>query len=112
MVVLNLEPQPGETDDFSQEQHLEVLLRYAPDFRIDTVVAHTGAVVLPQRLARAVQRAGAELVLRPVGDPSGAPRHDPVALADAMAPVLTAAVEARIGKGAARSRDKGGAEWP
>ncbi len=95
VVVLNLEPQPGETDDFSQEQHLDVLVRYAPDFRIDTVLAHTGAVVLPQRLARAVRRAGAELVVAPVADPSGAPRHDPVALAAAMAPVIAAAVDRR-----------------
>ncbi|MEO5832435.1 MAG: uridine diphosphate-N-acetylglucosamine-binding protein YvcK [Nakamurella sp.] len=99
VVVLNLEPQPGETDNFSQEQHLDVLVRYAPDFRIDTVLAHTGAVVLPQRLARAVRRAGAELVVAPVADPSGAPRHDPVALASAMAPVIDAAVARRTGRG-------------
>lgn len=98
VVVLNLEPQPGETDNFSQEQHLDVLVRYAPDFRIDTVLAHTGAVVLPQRLARAVRRAGAELVVAPVADPSGAPRHDPVALAAAMAPVIAAAVTRRTGR--------------
>jgi uncharacterized cofD-like protein len=95
VVVLNLEPQAGETDNFSQEQHLEVLLRYAPDFRIDTVVAHTGAVVLPQRLARAVRGAGATLILEPIGDPSGAPRHDPVGLANAMAPMIAAAVARR-----------------
>ncbi|WP_111767259.1 uridine diphosphate-N-acetylglucosamine-binding protein YvcK [Nakamurella deserti] len=126
VVVLNLEPQPGETDDFSQEQHLDVLVRYAPDFRIDTVLAHTGAVVLPQRLARAVHRAGAELVVAPVGDPSGAPRHDPVALAAAMAPVIAAAVDRRggdraplagtpaaagIGQGQMTSEDEGGPAW-
>jgi uncharacterized cofD-like protein len=126
VVVLNLEPQPGETDDFSQEQHLDVLVRYAPDFRIDTVLAHTGAVVLPQRLARAVNRAGAELVVAPVGDPSGAPRHDPAALAAAMAPVIAAAVDRRggdresaagtpagagIGHGQMTSEDEGGPAW-
>jgi len=126
VVVLNLEPQPGETDDFSQEQHLDVLVRYAPDFRIDTVLAHTGAVVLPQRLARAVHRAGAELVVAPVGDPSGAPRHDPAALAAAMAPVIAAAVDRRgggrepsagppagagIGHGQMTSEDEGGPAW-
>ena len=71
VVVLNLVPQPGETDNFSQEQYLSVLRRYAPDFRIDVVVAHTGAVALPQRLERAVQRLGAELVIKPIGDPFG-----------------------------------------
>ncbi len=91
MVVLNMEPQPGETDGFSPEQYLEVLTQYAPGFRIDTVLAHTGSVVLPQRLASAVSRMGAQLLLRPIADPGGAPRHDPVALAEAMAPVLAAA---------------------
>ncbi len=110
VVVLNLEPQPGETDNFSQEQHLDVLVRYAPDFRIDTVLAHTGAVVLPQRLARAVRRAGAELVVAPVGDPSGAPRHDPPALAAAMAPVIDAAVTRRAGLGAASGASVGAAQ--
>jgi uncharacterized cofD-like protein len=99
VVVLNLEPQPGETDNFSPEQHLDVLVRYAPEFRIDTVLAHTGAVVLPQRLARVVRRAGAALVVAPVGDPDGAPRHDPAALAAAMAPIIDAAVTGRTGRG-------------
>ena len=106
VVVLNLVPQPGETDNFSQEQYLSVLRRYAPDFRIDVVVAHTGAVALPQRLERAVQRLGAELVIKPIGDPSGAPRHDPAALAMALAPVVAAA-RARRGSNA-RSYDRGG----
>jgi uncharacterized cofD-like protein len=112
VVVLNLVPQPGETDNFSQEQYLSVLRRYAPDFRIDVVVAHTGAVALPQRLERAVQRLGAELVIKPIGDPSGAPRHDPAALAMALAPVVAAA-RARRGSNA-RSYDRGGQgehEW-
>jgi uncharacterized cofD-like protein len=115
VVVLNLEPQPGETDNFSQEQHLEVITRYAPDFRIDTVVAHTGAVVLPQRLARAVSKAGAELILEPIGDPSGEPRHDPAALAAAMAPVIAAAVARRTTVDAAApgstGSDEGGPGW-
>ena len=95
VVVLNLEPQPGETDDFSQEQHLDVLVRYAPDFRIDTVVAHTGAVVLPQRLARAVRRAGAELVVAPIADPSGRRATTRSRWPTAMAPVIAAAVDRR-----------------
>ena len=96
VVVLNLVPQPGETDDFSQEQHLDVLRRYAPDFRYDVVVAHTGAVALPQRLTRAVRRAGAQLILKPIGESSGAPRHDPAALAMALAPTLAEAFRRRL----------------
>ena len=33
MVVLNLAPQPGETDGFSPEQHLDVLCDHAPELR-------------------------------------------------------------------------------
>jgi len=88
MVILNLEPQPGETDGFSPEQHLEVLSAHAPNCRIDVVLADRSSVALPQRLASAASRIGAELLLEEVADPSGAPRHDPAALAAALAPVI------------------------
>ncbi len=110
MVVLNLEPQPGETDGFSQDQYLEVLHRYSPDFQIDTVVAHTGAVALPGRLANAAARSGAELILKSIADPSGAARHDPAALAAAIAPVVQAAA-ARRGICNETSEDKGATSW-
>jgi uncharacterized cofD-like protein len=99
VVVLNLEPQPGETDDFSQEQHLEVLNRYAPEFHFDVVVAHTGAVALPLRLARAVRKAGAELILDSVALPGSTGVHDPAALARALAPVVDAAILRREREG-------------
>jgi uncharacterized cofD-like protein len=44
LVVLNLVPQPGETEDFSPEQHLDVLFEHAPGLRIDTVLADVNAV--------------------------------------------------------------------
>ncbi|RIJ79053.1 uridine diphosphate-N-acetylglucosamine-binding protein YvcK [Nakamurella silvestris] len=94
MVVLNLEPQPGETDGFSPEQHLEVLSAHAPHCRIDTVLADEGSVILPQRLASAAGRIGAELLLASVADPQGAPRHDPEALARVLGPVVE-----RLGRG-------------
>ena len=39
VVVLNLVPQPGETDGFSPAEHLRVLRRYCPDLRVDIVIA-------------------------------------------------------------------------
>ena len=42
LVALNLAPQPGETDGFSPQKHLEVLRQHAPDLGIDVVVADTG----------------------------------------------------------------------
>lgn len=87
LVVLNLAPQPGETEGFSPEQHLEVLARHAPRLRIDTVLADRRAVPLPQRLSTAAGRLGAKLVLEEVAD-GASDRHDPVALADALATIL------------------------
>ncbi len=80
LVVLNLIPQPGETEGFSPEQHLDVLSAHAPDLRVDTVLADTRAVPLPGRLHVAARRLGAELLLDEIADP-GQGVHDPVALA-------------------------------
>ncbi|SDP35168.1 conserved hypothetical protein, cofD-related [Nakamurella panacisegetis] len=87
LVVLNLAPQPGETEGFSPEQHLDVLSQHAPGFRIDTVLADRAAVPLPGRLAAAATRIGASLDLASIAYP-GTARHDPVALAAALEPVL------------------------
>lgn len=87
LVVLNLAPQPGETEGFSPEQHLDVLSEHARDFRIDSVLADVDAVSLPGRLAAAAGRIGARVEFAPVSV-AGAPRHDPAALAEALLPVL------------------------
>jgi len=91
LVVLNLAPQPGETEGFSPEQHLDVLSAHAPKFQIDTVLADTAAVALPGRLMAAARRLGARLDLAEIAHP-GTPRHDPVALGRALAPVLSRAL--------------------
>jgi uncharacterized cofD-like protein len=85
VVVLNLEPQPGETDGFSPQEHLEVLLAHAEGVSLHTVIADASAVVDRRGLLSAVQGCGAELVLAPVAAPDGAPRHDPARLAAALA---------------------------
>lgn len=89
LVVLNLVPQTGETEGFSPEQHLDVLSSHAPEFRADTVLADTSAVPVPSRLVAAAERLGAVVELAGVADPSGAERHDPVALAEALGRVLS-----------------------
>ncbi len=91
LVVLNLAPQPGETEGFSPEQHLDVLSAHAPRFRIDTVLADSEAVALPGRLAAAAKRLGASLELARIAYPA-TPRHDPAALAQALRPVLSRAM--------------------
>ena len=90
VVVLNLEPQPGETDGFSPQEHLRVLQAHLGGVSLHTVIADAAAVVDRRGLLSAVQGCGAELVLAPVAAPDGAPRHDPARLAAALASVVGA----------------------
>jgi uncharacterized cofD-like protein len=89
VVVLNLEPQPGETDGFSPEEHLTVLQAHMGGVALHTVIADAEAVVDRHGLLAAVHECGAELVLAPVAL-DGAPRHDPARLAQALATVVGA----------------------
>lgn len=88
VVVLNLEPQPGETDGFSPEQHLSVLQAHLGGVALHTVIADAESVVDRHGLLSAVQECGAELFLAPVAALGGAPRHDPVRLSAALASVV------------------------
>jgi len=90
VVVLNLEPQPGETDGFSPEEHLNVLQAHLGGVALHTVVADADSVVDRRGLLSAVRECGAELVLAPVAELDGAPRHDPVRLSAALASVVGA----------------------
>lgn len=91
LVVLNLAAQPGETEGFSPEQHLDVLSAHAPNLRVDSVLADRASVALPQRLRSAATRLGAVLDLRDVAVP-GTARHDPIRLSASLAEVLGRAV--------------------
>jgi uncharacterized cofD-like protein len=95
VVVLNLEPQPGETDGFSPEQHLRVLQAHLGGVALHTVIADAEAVVDRHGLLAAARECGAELVLAPVAELDGAPRHDPVRLAAALGTVAGGAEEYR-----------------
>lgn len=81
LVILNLAPQPGETDGFSPENHLEVLRDHAPSLLVDAVVADRGVVPEPGELEKAVVALGGRLVLADVGASDGSPRHDAPRLA-------------------------------
>ena len=87
-VVLNLEPQAGETDGFSSERHLEVLAAHAPALRLDVVLADVAAAPDPGALASVARGLGAELVVADLAVGDGTPRHDPVKLAAAYAGFL------------------------
>jgi uncharacterized cofD-like protein len=90
VVVLNLVPQPGETDGFSPEEHLSVLQSHLGGVALHTVIADADSVVDRRGLLSAVRECGAELVLAPVAELDGAPRHDPVRLSAALASVVGA----------------------
>ncbi|GAA0578633.1 gluconeogenesis factor YvcK family protein [Actinomadura livida] len=88
-VALNLAPQPGETDDFSPQTHLEVLRAHAPDLSVDVVLADDGVVDDPAALDKAVQEIGGRLVLADVAADDGSPRHEPARLAQAFYKIFT-----------------------
>ena len=90
-VTLNLAPQSGETDGYSPEAHLEVLGSYAPDLKLDVVLADARAVTDLDGLRATASSFGAELVVTDVAADDGSPRHDPVKLANAYAGFLRGA---------------------
>ena len=87
-VVVNLEPQPGETADFRPEDHLEALLDHAPGLRIDSVVADRGALEVSPRLPAYVEAMGARLVVDDLVVDGATGRHDTVKLAAALRRVI------------------------
>jgi uncharacterized cofD-like protein len=88
MVVLNLAPQPGETEGFSPEAHLEVLAGHAPELRIDVVLADTAHVEDASALEETAAALGGRLVVADIAVTDGAPRHDPLRLASAYRRIL------------------------
>jgi uncharacterized cofD-like protein len=83
VLSLNLAPQPGETEGFSPQRHLEVLGRHAPKLALDVVLADEAAVPDRDSLTDAAKRFGAAVELAPVARTDGTPRHDPELLAAA-----------------------------
>ena len=90
-VTVNLVPQAGETDGFSQEQHLEVLHAHAPALRLDVVLADRSSVADRDSLESVAGALGAELVVADLAADDGSPRHDPTKLANAYAGFLSEA---------------------
>ena len=90
VVVLNLEPQPGETDGFSPHKHLEVLAGHAPALSVDVVLADTRAAGTGNLadLEKAAAVLGARLVMADVAAADGTPRHDPSLLAGMYAQIF------------------------
>lgn len=89
VVTLNLVPQPGETDGFSPRDHLAVLREYCPGLPVAAVVADETALAdHGPDLVQEVDRLGARLVVGRLRSGDGLDRHDPDALAAALASAL------------------------
>lgn len=90
IVVLNLNPQVGETTGFAAHTYLDVLYNYLPDLRIDTVIVDRHHVEDLAALRRSCADLGAEPFLMDISrtDPGQAGMHDPQRLAVAFDTVL------------------------
>jgi uncharacterized cofD-like protein len=66
VVSMNLEPDMDETRGYDLADHLDVLLRHAPDLRVDTVLVDPSAVRDSGRLHQTVAAAGARLEITDV----------------------------------------------
>jgi uncharacterized cofD-like protein len=91
-VVLNLAAQPGETEGFSPEAHLEVLVGFAPDLTFDVVLADPAWVPDQPALEGTALGLGARVVFASVARTDGTPRHDPQRLAAAYRTIVTGEV--------------------
>jgi len=85
ITVLNLEPQAGETDGFSPEEHVQVLREHCPPIVVDVVIADQDAVLDRRSLQGYTDRIGARLLLAPVAAVDARARHDPCKLSLAVA---------------------------
>jgi len=114
VAVLNLAPQPGETDGFSPAAHLDALACHAPGLRLDVVLADSAAVPAGSAERTALRAAAATLgalvrcaPLAAAGEPG---RHDPARLAAALRPVLTPPARAGSQRGRHRAGDDRGGQ--
>ncbi|MCU1655901.1 MAG: uncharacterized protein JWO57_557, partial [Pseudonocardiales bacterium] len=91
IVVLNLVPQVGETDDYAPHDLLRLLRAHAEAFgglRIDAVVADVDAVLDVKQLTGFARTIGARLVLSRLAAEDSAERHDPKRLSAAIEQAL------------------------
>ncbi|EON23910.1 hypothetical protein CF8_2160, partial [Nocardioides sp. CF8] len=92
IVVLNLEPQEGETPGYLPEDHLAALFEHAPDLKIHTVLADVRSVGHPEELDRLVSSSGASLVIADLAADGTTDRHDDDKLAVAFERIMNGIV--------------------
>lgn len=85
-LVMNLQPQTTETDGMTAAEHLGVIYEYAPQLRLDVIIADPDVVTEDQRddFQAAAERLGAHVHLSKVKDMKKPNVHDPLRLAVAL----------------------------
>jgi uncharacterized cofD-like protein len=89
LLNLNLEVHTGETKGYRAQDHIDSLVKHAPDLRFDVVLADPSCVDDPEALHRAVDLVGAELVITTVSAMGKPGQHDPLRLAAAYRDVIS-----------------------
>lgn len=106
VVVLNLVPQAGETDDYEPHELLRLLQTHAEPYGgldIDTVLADTDSILNVEELRRYVTDIGARLVVSRLAADDSVERHDPERLSEAIRTVLTDGPASNDAGGGART---------
>jgi uncharacterized cofD-like protein len=88
ILVLNLEMHTTETAGLSAAAHLDVFASYAPEVRVDVVLADPGSVDDVEAVRAAAERLGAELVLAPMAARDRPGAHDRLRLAAALQDIM------------------------
>jgi uncharacterized cofD-like protein len=101
IVVLNLVPQVGETDDYEPHQLLDLLQTHAAPFgglKIDSVLADVDYVLDREELSRHVRTMGARLVVSRLAADDSPERHDPARLSAAIRSAVADGTEQNSGR--------------
>ncbi|GAB77208.1 conserved hypothetical protein, cofD-related [Austwickia chelonae] len=88
LLTLNVEMNTTETQGFTAARHLEVLASYAPDLRLDVVLADPRVIDDRDRVESAAAALGAELVVAGVAATDRPSVHDVLRLAAAYRDVF------------------------
>jgi uncharacterized cofD-like protein len=89
LLNLNLEVHTGETKGYRAQDHIDSLVKHAPELRFDVVLADPSCVDDAEALRRAVDLVGAELVVSTVSAMGHPGQHDPLRLAAAYRDVIS-----------------------
>jgi uncharacterized cofD-like protein len=90
LLNLNLINQPGETEGLTPSEHLDALVRHAPDLRLDVVLGDHATVLDEERLSTVATSYGGRLVLDDLALADHPGQHDVDKLSVAYAQIMLA----------------------